>query len=73
MESEQESYNLSERLIRAISHWQTLTCRDEDIEVLIDQGADVNRIHGTLLPLHCASMVSDCVAVRLLLQKGAKV
>lgn len=36
-------------------------------------GADVNRLHGTLLPLHCACMVSDSYIVRLLLRKGAKV
>ena len=36
-------------------------------------GADVNRLHGTLLPLHCACMVSDSYILRLLLQKGARV
>ena len=36
-------------------------------------GADVNRLHGTLLPLHCACMVSDSLILRLLLRKGAKV
>ena len=33
----------------------------------------MNRLHGTLLPLHCACMVSDSYILRLLLQKGARV
>ncbi|KGL76168.1 Ankyrin repeat and SOCS box protein 8, partial [Tinamus guttatus] len=37
------------------------------------QGADVNCMHGTLKPLHCACMVSDADCVELLLQKGAEV
>jgi hypothetical protein len=41
--------------------------------ILILTGADVNRLHGTLLPLQCACMVSDSLVLRLLLRKGAKV
>lgn len=37
------------------------------------QGADVNCMHGTLKPLHCACMVADADCVELLLQKGAEV
>lgn len=37
------------------------------------QGADVNCLHGTLKPLHCACMVADADCVELLLQKGAEV
>ncbi|CAG2197447.1 ASB8 [Mytilus edulis] len=38
-----------------------------DIEDLIDAGADVNRLHGTLLPLHCACMVSDNETLKLMM------
>ncbi|KAK3599024.1 hypothetical protein CHS0354_012506 [Potamilus streckersoni] len=73
MENEQHSYQLSDRLIRAISNWQAFSSPDEDdVEELISKGADVNRLHGTLLPLHCACMVSDSYCLRLLLQKGAR-
>lgn len=72
MEKAQERHRLSDRLIRAISHWQ-LTDSDDDIEGLITAGADVNRIHGTLLPLHCSCMVGDRQILKLLLSKGAKV
>lgn len=37
------------------------------------EGADVNRMHGTLKPLHCACMVADADCVELLLEKGAEV
>lgn len=40
---------------------------------LFSQGADVNRMHGTLKPLHCACMVADVDCVELLLEKGAEV
>lgn len=73
MESAQQNYHLSERLIRAISNWRTFAGANDDVEHLIDLGADVNGIHGTLLPLHCACMVSDSSCLRLLLQKGARV
>ncbi|XP_021354123.1 ankyrin repeat and SOCS box protein 8-like isoform X1 [Mizuhopecten yessoensis] len=74
MANAQMSYQLSERLIRAISNWQTFTTTpDKDIEDLINQGADVNRLHGTLLPLHCACMVTDMDTLKLLLEKGARV
>lgn len=39
----------------------------------VPQGADVNRMHGTLKPLHCACMVADADCVELLLEKGAEV
>ncbi|KAL4217274.1 Ankyrin repeat and SOCS box protein 8 [Mactra antiquata] len=74
MANEQRQYDLSERLIRAISNWQTFsTDEDDDVEQLIERGADVNRQHGTLLPLHCACMVSDNYVLRLLIRKGARV
>lgn len=69
-------YDLSDRLIRAISNWHTFSGTnddDDDIEQLIERGADVNRLHGTLLPLHCACMVSDSLVLKLLIRKGAKV
>ncbi|KFV51319.1 Ankyrin repeat and SOCS box protein 8, partial [Gavia stellata] len=40
---------------------------------VFSQGADVNCMHGTLKPLHCACMVADADCVELLLQKGAEV
>lgn len=40
---------------------------------MLSQGADVNCMHGTLKPLHCACMVADADCVELLLQKGAEV
>ncbi|KAH0629031.1 hypothetical protein JD844_010778 [Phrynosoma platyrhinos] len=36
-------------------------------------GADVNCMHGTLKPLHCACMVADADCIELLLEKGAEV
>lgn len=39
----------------------------------MSKGADVNRMHGTLKPLHCACMVADADCVELLLEKGAEV
>ena len=73
MSNLQQSHDLSERLIRAISDWRTLTGFDDEVEQLLDDGADINRLHGTLLPLHCACMVADSYCLRLLLQKGAEV
>ena len=73
MSNLQQSHDLSERLIRAISDWRTLTGFDDDIEQLLEDGADINRLHGTLLPLHCACMVADSYCLQLLLQKGAEV
>ncbi|XP_071941729.1 ankyrin repeat and SOCS box protein 8-like isoform X2 [Antedon mediterranea] len=71
METAQQHYQLSERLIRAVSDCR-LNAHDTVLE-LINKGADVNQAHGTLLPLHCACMVSDNEMVQLLLRKGAKV
>lgn len=73
MANEQRLYDLSDRLIRAISNWQTFSGDDDDVEQLIERGADVNRLHGTLLPLHCACMVSDSFVLKLLIRKGARV
>jgi len=73
LESVQQSYDLSDRLIRAISHWQLADHGDDDVARLLDQGADVNKLHGTLLPLHCACMTGDAVIVEMLLQHGAQV
>lgn len=72
MANVQQSYDLSDRLIRAISNWQ-LTGREDNVEQLLDEGAEVNRLHGTLLPLHCACMVGDCDSLSLLVQRGADV
>ena len=69
----QQSYELSERLIRAISNWQDFANVEDDVDELIEAGADVNQVHGTLLPLHCACMVQDTYSVNLLIQKGAQV
>ena len=33
----------------------------------------MNRIHGTVLPLHCACMMADSETVELLLDRGAEV
>ena len=46
---------------------------DDDVEELIRQGADVNRPHGTLLPLQCACMTGDSSCVQLLIEHGARV
>lgn len=46
---------------------------DTTILHVLLQGADVNRMHGTLKPLHCACMVADADCVELLLEKGAEV
>ena len=73
LESVQQSYDLSDRLIRAISHWQLADHGADDVACLLEQGADVNKLHGTLLPLHCACMTGDAVIVDLLLQRGAQV
>ncbi|KAH9498594.1 hypothetical protein Btru_007700 [Bulinus truncatus] len=72
MEQAQEKYKLSDRLIRAISN-RELSEKEDDIEVIIESGADVNRRHGTLLPLHCACMSFESEVVRLLLLKGARI
>ena len=69
----QQSYDLSDRLIRAISNWQTPTNRADDVELVLAEGADVNQPHGTLLPLHTASMVGDVYCMSLLLERGAEV
>lgn len=74
METVQRSYEMSERLIRAISNWNLVDQPfDDDIEELINNGADVNQPHGSLLPLHCTCMVSDAECLQLLLQNGARV
>lgn len=75
MESMQQSYEMSDRLIRAISNWKAFDhpSTDDDIEHLIKSGADVNQPHGTLLPLHCACMVSDTYCLKTLLENGARI
>ncbi|RMB90344.1 hypothetical protein DUI87_33230 [Hirundo rustica rustica] len=67
MQSIQSKYSLSERLIRTIAAIRSFP-RD-NVEDLIGRGADVNCLHGTLKPLHCACMVADADCVELLLQK----
>ncbi|XP_053789373.1 ankyrin repeat and SOCS box protein 8-like [Vidua chalybeata] len=71
MQSIQSKYSLSERLIRTIAAIRSFP-RD-NMEDLIGRGADVNCLHGTLKPLHCACMVADADCVELLLQKVAEV
>ena len=73
MERAQNIYELSDRLIKAISGWHTYPSPNDDVEDLINLGADVNRLHGTFLPLHCACMVSDLECIELLLERGARV
>lgn len=51
----------------------SLCCLSYIISSCVDKGADVNRMHGTLKPLHCACMVADADCVELLLEKGAEV
>ncbi|KPP76041.1 ankyrin repeat and SOCS box protein 8-like [Scleropages formosus] len=71
MSSIQSKYSLSERLIRTIAAIRSFP--HDNVEDLIRRGADVNRMHGTLKPLHCACMVADADCVELLLEKGAEV
>ncbi|XP_065141728.1 ankyrin repeat and SOCS box protein 8 [Paramisgurnus dabryanus] len=71
MQSIQSKYSLSERLIRTIAAIRSFP--HDNVEDLIRRGADVNRMHGTLKPLHCACMVADADCVELLLEKGAEV
>ncbi|KAG5838218.1 hypothetical protein ANANG_G00221450 [Anguilla anguilla] len=71
MQSIQSKYSLSERLIRTIAFIRSFP--HDNVEDLIRRGADVNRMHGTLKPLHCACMVADVDCVELLLEKGAEV
>uniref|UniRef100_A0A7M4EJA8 Ankyrin repeat and SOCS box containing 8 n=1 Tax=Crocodylus porosus TaxID=8502 RepID=A0A7M4EJA8_CROPO len=70
MQSIQSKYSLSERLIRTIAAIRSFP--HDNVEDLIGRGADVNCMHGTLKPLHCACMVADADCVELLLQKGAE-
>lgn len=51
----------------------SVICHIDIIVSFMPQGADVNRMHGTLKPLHCACMVADADCVELLLEKGAEV
>lgn len=71
MQSIQSKYSLSERLIRTIAAIRSFP--HDNVEELIRRGADVNCLHGTLKPLHCACMVADADCVELLLEKGAQV
>ncbi|KAM4632141.1 ankyrin repeat and SOCS box protein 8 isoform 1-T3 [Discoglossus pictus] len=71
MESLRNKCSLSERLIRTISFIRSLP--GDNVESLIRRGADVNCAHDTLMPLHCACMVSDTDCVELLLENGAHV
>ncbi|XP_044299002.1 ankyrin repeat and SOCS box protein 8 isoform X1 [Varanus komodoensis] len=71
MQSIQSKYSLSERLIRTIAAIRSFP--HDNVEDLIRQGADVNCMHGTLKPLHCACMVADADCIELLLEKGAEV
>lgn len=51
----------------------SVTGNTDIIILFMPKGADVNRMHGTLKPLHCACMVADADCVELLLEKGAEV
>ncbi|XP_042200233.1 ankyrin repeat and SOCS box protein 8 [Callorhinchus milii] len=70
MESVQSKYSLSERLIRSIA---IRSFPHDSVEDLIRRGADINCMHGTLKPLHCACMMADMDCVELLLEKGAEI
>ncbi|XP_066287913.1 ankyrin repeat and SOCS box protein 8-like [Branchiostoma lanceolatum] len=71
MENTQTCYELNERLIHVICDWEI--CTKDDVEDLINKGADINCVHGTLRPLHCACMVSDARCAEMLLERGADV
>ncbi|KAK6471204.1 ankyrin repeat and SOCS box protein 8 [Huso huso] len=71
MQNIQSKYSLSERLIRTIAAIRSFP--HDNVEDLIRRGADINSMHGTLKPLHCACMVADADCVELLLEKGAEV
>ncbi|XP_074659505.1 ankyrin repeat and SOCS box protein 8-like [Tubulanus polymorphus] len=73
MSRTQENHNLSERLIRSISNWETFTGGNDDVEYLLELGADVNCTHGMLMPLHCACMVCEIETAKLLIARGANV
>lgn len=75
MEKTQNGHDLSDRLIRSICSWHSYGVYEEseDIDDLIDMGADVNRMHGTILPLHCTCMVSDEESLLTLIKRGARV
>lgn len=75
MEKTQNGHDLSDRLIRSICSWHSYGVYEEseDIDDLIDMGADVNRMHGTILPLHCTCMVSDEENLLTLIKRGARV
>ncbi|XP_062581283.1 ankyrin repeat and SOCS box protein 8-like [Saccostrea cucullata] len=75
MEKTQTMLDLSERLIRSISSWHSYGVYEdsESIEELINLGADVNHLHGTVLPLHCACMVSDVESLLILIRNGANI
>ena len=45
----------------------------DTVESVLADGVDVNRVHGTLLPLHCACMAGDVDNVKLILDHGAEV
>ncbi|XP_071484530.1 ankyrin repeat and SOCS box protein 8-like [Diadema antillarum] len=67
----QHDYRLSERLIRAISGW--MINPKDTVESVLEEGADVNRPHGTLLPLQCSCMRGDVDIVKLILEHGGEV
>lgn len=67
----QQSHTLLDHLIRTISNWDIFP--QEEVSNLLAAGAEVNRIHGTLLPLHCAAMMGHSECVQLLLNHGAQV
>lgn len=67
----QNEYELSDRLIRAITGWTKYP--EDNIESLLEEGADVNKEHGTLLPLQTACNTGDIEIVKLLLDHGADV
>ncbi|MGH0181623.1 UNVERIFIED_CONTAM: hypothetical protein FKN15_007196 [Acipenser sinensis] len=70
MQNIQSKYSLSERLIRTIAAIRSFP--HDNVEDLIRRGADINSMHRTLKPLHCACMVADADCVELLLEKGAE-
>ena len=68
MESVQMVYELSDQLIQTITNCHSSTSDDTWAEELIMAGNDINCLHGTLQPLHCACMFRDLACVELLLK-----
>lgn len=84
MERIQNSYSLSERLLRVINRTTSNSVGlasssifgaylADTVEQLIAEGVDLNKPSGNLLPLQCACVVGDAACVEILLKNGADV